>query len=95
MRTVVSCAPRQILQKTKLRGMSPRANCTVHANVTNEGLVSDTENIRGLNLEAVMCMTVQVTRLSLLRKLLVIGHNLLYRAWTERGLVYNVRVYTS
>jgi hypothetical protein len=25
----------------------------------------DTENIRGLNLTAVMCMTVQVTRLSL------------------------------
>jgi hypothetical protein len=31
----------------------------------------DTENIRGLNLAAVMCMTVQVTRLSLLWKLLV------------------------
>jgi hypothetical protein len=28
------------------------------------------ENIRGLNLAAVMCMTVQVTRLSLLCKLL-------------------------
>jgi hypothetical protein len=31
----------------------------------------DTENIRGLNLAAVMCMTVQVTRLSLWCKLLV------------------------
>jgi hypothetical protein len=31
----------------------------------------DTENIRGLNLAAVMCMTVQVSRLSLQCKLLV------------------------
>jgi hypothetical protein len=31
----------------------------------------DTENIKGLDLEAVMCMTVQVTRLSLLCQLLV------------------------
>jgi hypothetical protein len=31
----------------------------------------DTENIRALNLAAVMCMTVQETRLSLLCKLLV------------------------
>jgi hypothetical protein len=31
----------------------------------------DTENIRGLNLAAVMCMTVQVTKLSLQCKLLV------------------------
>jgi hypothetical protein len=31
----------------------------------------DTENTRSLNLAAVMCMTVQVTRLSLLCKLLV------------------------
>jgi hypothetical protein len=31
----------------------------------------DTENIRGLNLAAVMCMTVQVSRLSLYCKPLV------------------------
>jgi hypothetical protein len=30
----------------------------------------DTENIRGFSLAAVMCMTVQVTKLSLLCKLL-------------------------
>jgi hypothetical protein len=38
----------------------------------------DIENIRGLNLAAVKHTTVQVTRVSLYRKLLEIGHNLLY-----------------
>jgi hypothetical protein len=34
-------------------------------NVRLEKAKPDTENIRGLNLAAVICMTVQVTRLSL------------------------------
>jgi hypothetical protein len=38
----------------------------------------DVENIRGLNLAAVRYTTVHVTRLPLWRKLLEIGHDLLY-----------------
>jgi hypothetical protein len=50
----------------------------------------DTGNIRGLNLAAVKHATVQVTRLPLWRRLLKIGHKLLYWAWTVRGLVYSL-----
>jgi hypothetical protein len=45
----------------------------------------DTGNIRGLNLVAVKHTTVQVTRLLLKQELLMIGHDLLYRA-CEPGL---------
>jgi hypothetical protein len=43
--------------------------------------------IRGLKFAVVRRMTVQVIRLALKPELLLIGHNLLYRAWTKRGLV--------
>jgi hypothetical protein len=51
----------------------------------------DTGNIRGLKLAAVLCTTVQVSdcRRSM-SYLQIIGHNLLYRAGTEGGLVYIV-----
>jgi hypothetical protein len=50
----------------------------------------DTENSRGLNLAAVKRTTVQVTKLPLWRKLLKLRHNLLFKAWTDRDLVYIV-----
>jgi hypothetical protein len=43
-----------------------------------------TENIRGSNLAAVMCTTVQVSKNAVIPTKL--GHNLLSKAWTERGL---------
>jgi hypothetical protein len=46
-----------------------------------------TGNTRGLNLAAVKRTTVQVTRLPLLPELPKIGHDLLFSAWTDRGLV--------
>jgi hypothetical protein len=46
------------------------------------------ESIRGLNLAAVMCTTIQVSRLPLWLYLHLVGHNLLYRACTDKGLVY-------
>jgi hypothetical protein len=55
----------------------------------------DTENIRGLNLAAVTCTTVQVSidcQCSV--SYWQLGHNLLYRAWTERCLVLVYIVYT-
>jgi hypothetical protein len=45
----------------------------------------DIENIRDLNLAVVKHMAVQVIKLVLQPKLPLIGHNLLYRAWTKRG----------
>jgi hypothetical protein len=48
----------------------------------------DTENIRDLNLAVVRHMIVQVIKLVLQPELLLIGHNLLYRACTKRGLIY-------
>jgi hypothetical protein len=42
---------------------------------------------------AVKHATVQVTILLLLPELLIIGHDLLYRAWTDRGPVYVVYAY--
>jgi hypothetical protein len=51
------------------------------------------EGIRGLNMAAVKHTTVQVTRLSLYRKLLQIGQNLLYLAWNDRGPEYVVYIY--
>jgi hypothetical protein len=51
------------------------------------------ENAIGLNLAAVMCTAVTVTELQLWHELPLIEYNLLYRDWTERGLVYTV--YTS
>jgi hypothetical protein len=53
----------------------------------------DVENIRGLNLAAVRHTTVQVIRLLLWRKLLEIGHNLLYLACTDRGPVNIVYIF--
>jgi hypothetical protein len=47
----------------------------------------DTENIRHLNLTVVRHMTVQVIKLVLQPELPLIGHNLLYRAWTKRCLI--------
>jgi hypothetical protein len=43
-----------------------------------------TESIRGSNLAAVMCTTVQVSKNAVIPPKL--GHNLLCKAWTERGL---------
>jgi hypothetical protein len=48
------------------------------------------ENIRGSNLVAIMCTTVQV---SWWLQLQSVGHNLLYRALTDAGLVYIVYIY--
>jgi hypothetical protein len=48
----------------------------------------NTESIRGLNLAVVRHMTVQVTKLTLQPELILTGHDLLYQAWTERGLLY-------
>jgi hypothetical protein len=47
-----------------------------------------TENTRGLNLVAVRRTTVQVSKLPLQPELLKILHDLLFSAWTDRGLVY-------
>jgi hypothetical protein len=47
-----------------------------------------TGNTRGLNLAAVKRTTVQVTRLPLQPELPKVGHDLLFSAWTDRGLVY-------
>jgi hypothetical protein len=55
----------------------------------------DIENIRGLNLAVIRHTTVQVTRLLLKRKLLEIGNNLLYWAWTHRGLVHIVYTFIT
>jgi hypothetical protein len=52
-----------------------------------------TETIRGLYLAAVTYTTVQVPRLPWWLELRLIGHNLLYLAWTDRGLVYSVYTY--
>jgi hypothetical protein len=49
----------------------------------------DTGNIRS-NLAMIKHTTVQVTKLLLYRKLLKTGHDMLYWAWTDRGLVYIV-----
>jgi hypothetical protein len=49
---------------------------------------SETENAWGFNLAAVKHKTVQVTRLPLWLELLKIRHNVLYKAWTDWGLVY-------
>jgi hypothetical protein len=38
-------------------------------------------------------MIVQVTRLPLQQKLLEIGHNLLYCAWTDRSCTYCLYIY--
>jgi hypothetical protein len=48
----------------------------------------DTENIRGLNLEVVSGVTVQVIKLVLQPELHLTEQNLLYPTWTKRGLVY-------
>jgi hypothetical protein len=53
----------------------------------------NTENVRGLNLVAVRRMTSKVTKLPLYPKLLFTWHNLLYQAWTERGLVYTLYIH--
>jgi hypothetical protein len=50
---------------------------------------SNTENIWGLNFVAVILMTVQVLQ----PEVLLIGHNLLYRDWIKRGLVYVLYIY--
>jgi hypothetical protein len=48
----------------------------------------DTENMKGLNLAVVTHTTVQVTELRLQAELHLIGHNMLYTAWTYRSTVY-------
>jgi hypothetical protein len=53
----------------------------------------DTENIRNLNLAVVRHMGVPVIKLVLQPELPLIRHNLLYRAWTERGLIYVLYIY--
>jgi hypothetical protein len=52
------------------------------------------ESIKGLNLAVVKHTTAQVTRLSE-QKLLEIGQNLLYWAWTDRGTVYIVYIFLT
>jgi hypothetical protein len=47
-----------------------------------------TENIRDLNLAVVSRMTFHAIKLVLQLELPLIGRNLLYRAWTKRGLIY-------
>jgi hypothetical protein len=46
-----------------------------------------------LKLSAVKHTTAQVTSLLFKQELLMIGHDLLYLAWTDRGLVYVVHAY--
>jgi hypothetical protein len=53
----------------------------------------DTENIRDLNLAVVKHMTVQAINLVLQPELPLIRHNLMYRAWTKRGLIYVLYIY--
>jgi hypothetical protein len=53
----------------------------------------DTENIRGLNLAVARHMTVQVIKLVFQPELPLIGHNLLYQAWTKRGQIYVLYIY--
>jgi hypothetical protein len=53
----------------------------------------DTENVRDLNLAVVRHMTVQVIKLVLQPELPLLGHNLLYRAWTKRSLIFVLYVY--
>jgi hypothetical protein len=53
----------------------------------------DTETRRGLNLEVVGRISVQVIKLVLQSELPLIGHNLLYRARTKRGLIYVLCTY--
>jgi hypothetical protein len=47
-----------------------------------------TQNIRDLNSAVVRRMTVQVIKIVLQPQLSLIRHNLLYLAWTQRGIVY-------
>jgi hypothetical protein len=47
----------------------------------------DTENIKYLNMAVVRLVTVLVIKRLLQPELPLIEHNLLYRAWTKRGLV--------
>jgi hypothetical protein len=51
-----------------------------------------TGNTRGLNLAAIKRTTVQVTRLPLYPELHIVGHDLLFSAWTYRGLVYTLYI---
>jgi hypothetical protein len=53
----------------------------------------NTENIRDLKLAAARRMTVQMIKVVLQHELPLMGHNLLYRAWTKRGLVYVLYIY--
>jgi hypothetical protein len=52
-----------------------------------------TENIRYLNLAVVRHMTVQVIKFVFQPELPLIRHNLLYRTWTKRGLIYALCIY--
>jgi hypothetical protein len=53
----------------------------------------NTENIRDLNLTVVKHTTVHVIKLVFQPELPLIGHNLLYQAWTKRGLIYVLYIY--
>jgi hypothetical protein len=53
----------------------------------------DTENIRDVSLAVVRHVTAQVIKLVLQPELPLIGHNLLYRACTKRGLIYVLYIY--
>jgi hypothetical protein len=53
---------------------------------------SDTDNTRDLNLAVVRRMIVPVNKFVLQPELPLIGHNLLYRAWTKRGLIYGLHI---
>jgi hypothetical protein len=52
------------------------------------------KNIRDLNLVVIKLMTIRVTKLPLKRELHKIKHNLLYKAWADKDLVYIVTCVT-
>jgi hypothetical protein len=53
----------------------------------------DIENIRDLKLAVDRHTIVQVIKLVLQPELPLIGHKLLYRAWSKRGLIYVLYIY--